>query len=291
MIDSNPLVSIITPVYNGAAYLMPLIESVRQQDYPHIEHIIIDDGSTDNGETINLLKKYPHLRWWSRENHGQYATMNEGLNAARGEIICFISADDLMTGKAISTVVNWLKDHPNHDAVYGLTDYISKNEKPLTIKYFVRFSPLKYYPYFAHIQHCSLYISKKYLLSKNLIFNPNIRLVGDYDWIIRLLKENIRLGFVNNVLSIIRVHENQISTLNRSEMTKSQYQTAFRHGYGGIKFAIYINILHLLIMAEQLQSAFLTDGIKGVVTYLHHWGKNKLAPFVRQTVSKIFRAH
>ena len=60
---STPLVSIITPVYNGAEYLEELIISVRDhQDYPYIEHIIIDDGSTDDGETVSILKKYPHLR-------------------------------------------------------------------------------------------------------------------------------------------------------------------------------------------------------------------------------------
>src|SRR5574341_2572398 len=85
--QSKPLVTIMTPVYNGAAYLEELIASVRDQDYPYVEHLIIDDGSTDNGVTVEILRKYPHLRWWSRPNQGQYATMNEGLQAAQGELI------------------------------------------------------------------------------------------------------------------------------------------------------------------------------------------------------------
>jgi glycosyltransferase involved in cell wall biosynthesis len=56
-IEKQPLISIITPVYNGADYLDELILSVLQQDYPHIEHIIIDDGSNDNGATLAILKK------------------------------------------------------------------------------------------------------------------------------------------------------------------------------------------------------------------------------------------
>ncbi|MBE3118290.1 MAG: glycosyltransferase, partial [Candidatus Atribacteria bacterium] len=99
--DVLPLVSIITPVYNGAAFIEELILSVQRQDYPNIEHIIIDDGSRDDGATIAILKRYPHLRWWSRENKGQYATMNEGLEAAKGEFVCFISADDLLTPGAV----------------------------------------------------------------------------------------------------------------------------------------------------------------------------------------------
>src|SRR5438876_704742 len=71
-----------------------LIKSVLEQDYLHIEHIIIDDGSTDDGATVEVLKRYPHLRWWSRENKGQYATLNEGLATARGSVVGIISADD-----------------------------------------------------------------------------------------------------------------------------------------------------------------------------------------------------
>jgi glycosyltransferase involved in cell wall biosynthesis len=82
-----PLISIITPVYNGREYLEELIQSVLNQSYPKIEHLIIDDGSEDGGATLSILKRYPHLRWWSRENKGQYSTMNEGLLEAKGEII------------------------------------------------------------------------------------------------------------------------------------------------------------------------------------------------------------
>lgn len=288
MTDLNPLVSIITPVYNGAAYLVQLIESVRLQDYPNVEHIIIDDGSIDGGATVAVLEKYPYLRWWSRENRGQYRTMNEGLEAARGEFICFISADDIMADGAIRTAVNFLIDHPENDAVYGVTGYISENDKPLSIKYFVRYASLKYYPYFAHVQHCSLYISRNFLLNKNLMFNAEIQFVGDYDWILRLLKADIGLGFVDNVLSLVRVHERQISALNRSEMTEDQYKVALSHGYGDIKYTFYTYILHLLILMEQLQSAFKVNGVMGVIAYFCCWWKNKLGPFVRRNLSKIF---
>src|ERR1035437_2844540 len=115
---SCPLVSIITPVYNGAMYLDKLIQSIQNLDYPNIEHIIIDDGSTDNEATINVLKKYSHLRWWTRPNRGQYATMNEGLEAAKGEFICFICADDIILPEAATFAVQYLSMHLNYAGVY-----------------------------------------------------------------------------------------------------------------------------------------------------------------------------
>ena len=117
MTTDQPLVSIITPVHNGAKYIEKLIESVRTQDYHNIEHVIIDDGSTDDDATVAILRKYPHLNWWSRENKGQYATMNEGLEAARGELVCFISADDVMASGAVHCAVEFMQAHPNYDGV------------------------------------------------------------------------------------------------------------------------------------------------------------------------------
>lgn len=124
MTTGLPLVSIVTPVYNGAQFIEDLILSVKKQDYPNVEHIIVDDGSNDNGATIEILKKYPHLRWWSHPNQGQYATMNEGLSAVNGDFVCFVSSDDILLSGAIKSVVDFLLSHPEMDGVFGLTDYI-----------------------------------------------------------------------------------------------------------------------------------------------------------------------
>lgn len=243
-----PLVTIITPVYNGSAFLDDLILSVRDQDYPYIEHIVIDDGSNDNGATIAILKKYPHLRWWSTENHGQYFTMNEGVLAAKGDIICFISADDIMSKNAVNKAIKWLMGNPSYEAVYGLTAYKSEFDASLKIKHLVRYAPLKYYPYypyFAQVQHCSLYIFKNIMLTKNLMMNPKIRFVGDYDWIIRILKTETRIGFLNEVLSIIRMHNNQTSSLNRIAMAKEKIQVAQSHGFKGMNTLFYLKLLRI----------------------------------------------
>jgi glycosyltransferase involved in cell wall biosynthesis len=290
MSDSAPLVSIITPVYNGAKYLPELIESVRDQDYPNIEHIIIDDGSTDSNATVEALERYPHLRWWSRENHGQYATMNEGMEAARGEIVCFISADDMMTAGAISSAVAELTCHPAYDGIYGLTNYISEDNRPLNIKNSVRYAPLKYFPYFAQIQHSSLYLYKKSLREKGLSLDTKIKFVGDYDWIIRLIGSGLQIGFIDSTLSTIRVHPSQASTVNRMAMMEEQFQVAGHHGYGGIKYLLFLNILRLLNFYDQATFAYQQNGIRGAGRYGESWVRNKLLPYLgyyfRKTMGK-----
>ncbi len=115
-----PLVSIVTPTFNSARYLEELLRSVEVQDYPRIEHIVIDDGSDDDGATVAILRRHPRVRWWSRENRGQYATLNEGFRAAKGDFVTTISADDTYADPgAIGALVAWLRGHPDHDVAYG----------------------------------------------------------------------------------------------------------------------------------------------------------------------------
>jgi glycosyltransferase involved in cell wall biosynthesis len=282
----QPLVSIITPVYNGAAYLEDLILSVKAQAYPQIEHLILDDGSRDEDATVKILERYPHLRWWTRENRGQYATMNEGLAAARGEIICFISADDLLAPRAVQAALDWLGEHPEAAGVYGFTEYQTETGERLSIKRLVRSAPIQYYPYFAQVQHCSLYLRKDFILAQELTFNPEIKFVADYDWIIRIIKTGAKLGFLERSLSIIRVHGEQTSSLNRQAMNTAQFQVAREHGYGGLKFTFYLNLLHVLILSEQIWDAFQKNGLRGALGALTGFWKNKLLPALRRRFSK-----
>jgi len=206
-----PLVSVITPVYNGAEYLEGLIQSVLQQDYPNIEHLIIDDGSQDDGSTLKILQKYNHLRWWSRENKGQYETMNEGILAAQGEVVCFVSADDVLSPGAITSAMEFLACHPNYDGVFGITNYIDKRSKirPYLVPF--RKAPLSFYPFFAHISHCSFYVRLSSLKKHRLFFDQSLRYVGDYDWMIRIHKSHLRIGRIDRELSRVRIHDDQAS--------------------------------------------------------------------------------
>jgi len=277
-----PKVSIITPVRNGAPYIENLILSVKEQDYPNYEHIVIDDGSQDEGETVAILKRYPHLRWWSRENKGQYSAMNEGLLAAEGEYVCFISADDLMSENAICQAVVWLSGHPEAAGVYGVTSYVDENGKPLPIHFPFANAPLKYYPYFFQLQHCSFYVSKTSLLENNLTFNPDIKFVGDYDWILRIIKSDIQIGHINSVLSLIRVHKNQISTQNRVVIKKKHKELADQYGFGGIRFRLMISIFNLGSFFIELRDAYQTNRIKGLMPVIHKWVFDKLIPHLRK---------
>lgn len=118
---SSPLVSIITPVYNQAEYLAATMESVLAQDYPALEYIVIDDGSSDDSLAVarRLAETRPgRVTVLTQQNAGQAATLNRGWGMARGEILAYLSSDDCLCPGAVSAMVQALEASPAAPVAY-----------------------------------------------------------------------------------------------------------------------------------------------------------------------------
>lgn len=125
-----PLVSVVTPAYNQADFLRDTIESVLSQDYPHIEHQVIDDGSTDS--TPAILKEYEdRVMVESHSNRGQTPTINKGWERARGDIVTWLNSDDTFLPGAVTTAVEYLSEHPEVDIVFGDTLFTQADGTPI----------------------------------------------------------------------------------------------------------------------------------------------------------------
>jgi glycosyltransferase involved in cell wall biosynthesis len=116
---TNPLVSIVTPSFNQAPFLEATMRSVINQDYPSIEYIVVDGGSTDGSQQI--IKSYADkLSWWvSEPDDGQADAINKGFIKTRGEIIAWLNSDDMYLPGTITEVVNIFRDNPQVGMVYG----------------------------------------------------------------------------------------------------------------------------------------------------------------------------
>lgn len=114
-----PVVSIVTPSFNQAHFLETTIRSVLEQDYPRIEYIVVDGGSTDG--SADIIRKYePDLAWWcSEKDGGQANAVNKGWRRATGEIWSFLNSDDLLQPGAIREVVDAFCAHPTAGLVQG----------------------------------------------------------------------------------------------------------------------------------------------------------------------------
>jgi glycosyltransferase involved in cell wall biosynthesis len=125
----KPLVSIITPSFNQGLYLEETIKSVLNQDYPNLEYIIIDGGSTDG--SLDIIKRYEdRIGYWESEpDLGQTDAINKGFAHAKGEILAWLNSDDTYRPGAIQEAVDYLVAHPEAGMVYGHAFYIDEEGK------------------------------------------------------------------------------------------------------------------------------------------------------------------
>jgi len=126
MDDRAPLVSIVTPSFNQSEFLEATIQSVLEQDYPRIEYILMDGGSTDG--SLDIIQRYAdRLAFWvSEPDLGQTDAINKGFARAEGDILAWLNSDDLYDPWAVSEAVQFLSSHPEVGMVYGAAYYIDE---------------------------------------------------------------------------------------------------------------------------------------------------------------------
>jgi glycosyltransferase involved in cell wall biosynthesis len=129
----NPIVSIIAPSYNQAEFIGKTICSVVNQKYPDIQYLVIDGGSS--GGSVEIIKKYnKRIDYFvSEKDAGQSASIKKGVKNSIGDIVCWLSSDDLIAEGAVSSVVEFFSENPGAKFLYGDGDifFHGKNKKTI----------------------------------------------------------------------------------------------------------------------------------------------------------------
>jgi len=152
--DKLPLVTVITPAYNQGIFLRDTIESVLSQDYPNIELVVLNDGSTD--ETEQILQEYTgRIKWETQKNMGQTPTINKGWAQTNGEIITWLNSDDTYLPGAVKAGVDYLLAHPETGIVFADSMFTEADGT-----YLERTRPLPAFDYTKFVENCENPISQ-----------------------------------------------------------------------------------------------------------------------------------
>lgn len=204
--SSFPKISVITASYNQGKFLERTILSVLNQQYPNLEFIIVDGGSTD--ESLSIIKKYEkHLAYWvSEKDSGQANAINKGFNKATGDLLCFQNSDDLFCDNSFNLVAEAFKNNPKMDVFYGDMLMIDAEDNVLEILKTNDFDIKAQVLEGMQIFNQSMYF-KKSLGEKYGFIEEKLKFVIDYENTLRYAINGAKFKKVDKLLGAFRKHE------------------------------------------------------------------------------------
>jgi glycosyltransferase involved in cell wall biosynthesis len=233
-----PLVSIITPSFNQAPFLEETIKSVLEQDYPHIEYIVIDGGSTDG--SVEIIKKYAspleNFRhsihaWVSEQDKGQTDAINKGFAQAKGDILAWINSDDTYNPKAVGEAVLYLMENPDVAMVYADCNFIDEQGRVIG-KFASRQTDYhRLRQGYVHIPQQTMFFRAAYWKELGPL-DPSFYFAMDYDLWVRIAARAPIKYLPGRTWASFRIHASSKTNVNDERGWKEMLRVHYRDGGG-----------------------------------------------------------
>lgn len=224
--SDGPLVSVVTPAYNEERYLRYNLASVENQEYDNVEHIVIDDGSTDG--TPDILREYEdgyNLRWVSRENGGQVSAVNRGFDMADGDIVAWMNADDHFLYK--DSLCKLVRGFKRTDIDVAYTDNVLVDEHNRLVRFRECIPEFSFERLMRHYFASFIFFRKSVVESNPL---RDIELAMDYEYALRLADQGYTFGHIDEPIWAYRRHR-ETKSVQESGQQKAEGQQ-IRREYG-----------------------------------------------------------
>ena len=212
-----PKISIVTPSFNQSRYLEETILSVVSQNYPNLEYIIIDGGSTDN--SIDIIKKYEnHLAYWiSEPDNGMYGAIQKGFEQSTGEIMAWINSDDMYHRNSLFTVAEIFSSFPLINWIVGAITYYDEDGKTVSSGQSRFFSRFDFYNYdYKWIQQESVFWRRSLWEKTGSTLDTSLRLAGDFDLWVRFFQHD-KLYVTHALIGGFRFRHKNQKTIDQME--------------------------------------------------------------------------
>jgi glycosyltransferase involved in cell wall biosynthesis len=269
-----PVVSIVTPSYNQGSFLKRTIESVLAQDYPHIQYIVVDGGSTD--ESVDILKSYgDRVPWVSEPDKGQSHAINKGFAQAQGEIRAYLNSDDVLLPGAVAKVVRYFDRRPGCDLVYGEAHYIDEVDQ-ITAKY-----NTADYNFDRLMLDCCICqpaaFWRTWIANKIGPFDESLQYAMDYDYWIRIDRAGGSIEHCEEFLACSRQHAATKTLSCRAKIFDEIMHVCMRNT-GSVSFNYFEGLwYHLCHERKNGWGRYLRDlpKVRQLMALLHHRWRNR----------------
>jgi glycosyltransferase involved in cell wall biosynthesis len=219
-------VSVITPCLNGARYLAEAIDSVLVQRCPHVEHIVVDGGSTDG--TLEVLKRYPHVQVISGPDRGMYDALNKGLTLAHGEIIGVLNSDDCYAADALALICQTFRDE-DITALVGEAVFF-RESGPDTEEEVDRFIPGTDLLGLAMLGDPAFnaWFFRRSVFARIGHFDAGYRIAGDREFMLRFALTGPRFARVDRLIYRYRMHSDSLTMGGKDHTWEQQLREHIR---------------------------------------------------------------
>jgi len=237
-------VSIITATYNSAATIRNTMNCIQEQDYPAIEHIVIDGCSDDN--TIDIVRSFPHVdKIISEKDAGIYDAMNKGIASATGEIIGILNSDDVYTDNHVVSVIASVFENNEVDVCYADLQYVDQHNMNKVVRTWRsgNFSSRSFYWGWMP-PHPTVFVRRK-VYERVGLFNTALKSAADYEMMLRiLLKNKITPCYIPQVM--VRMSTGGMSNASIRNRIKANQEDRMAWKLNGLRpyfFTLYLKPL------------------------------------------------
>jgi glycosyltransferase involved in cell wall biosynthesis len=211
-----PQISIVTPSYNQGEFLEETIRSVLLQNYPNLEYIIIDGGSSDN--SLEIIKKYEKWIscWVSEKDRGQGHALNKGFRKAKGLLVGWQNSDDYYGRGAFKNCASVAWKYPDADVFHGTSYFVGEHGADVEVISTEDFSLSKRpysFPLFD-FSNQAMFFNRR-IFEQGLFLNETYKHAMDSEFFVRLILSGVKFQFVPGLSGTCRIHKNAKTVYQR----------------------------------------------------------------------------